>query len=281
MAQGLIGGATSYDEQSPQDILADIEVWLTYTEETNCIILQKKQQLEDHKYWNKVSYDFQGIIEWSLLFFRTITFDLNLIKSAIIKNCITEKEVNLLFNIGKKSFEYNGNYALAFKGNCYWHEYNNPDFRIAEEMYCTGRDYFVTLQDAANAAHRLENYMDKSHLSQNTLNIMGPVSGTQIQQGTVQSSQTISAEGFFDYEAALKILLKMEKSFSSEDFVGDFGDKSETVKAIVAETIEMVNRKEKPSNIKSALNKLKDLAMGVTGSLIASGIYGLLAQLPI
>lgn len=281
MAQGLIGGATSYDEQSPQNILEDIDVWLNYTEHTKDFILQRKSQLEEHKYWEKVPYEFQGIIEWSLLFFGTIVSDLNLIKPAIIKNCITEKEVKLLFNIGKKSFEYNGNYALAFKVNYNWHEYSNTDFRIAEEMYCTGRDYFVTLQDATNAAARLENYMDKGHVTHNTLNIMGSVSGSQIQQGTTESSQTMSENGFFDYDAALKILLKIEKIFSSEDFLGDFGDKSETVKEIVAETIEMVNRKEKPSKIKSALNNLKDLAIGVTGSLIASGICGLLAQLPI
>ena len=44
-------------------------------------------------------------------------------------------------------------------------------------MYAKGRDYFVTLQDADNAASRLEDYMSNQNVNNNTLNISGDVIG--------------------------------------------------------------------------------------------------------
>lgn len=43
----------------------------------------------------------------------------------------------------------------------------------------------------------------------------------------------------------------------------------------------MVETKEEPKKIKKMLSTLKDLTIGVSGSLIASGICGLITQLPI
>lgn len=40
MAQGIFGGATSYEEQSLADIDSDIQKWIEYTEE-----IKKKDEL--------------------------------------------------------------------------------------------------------------------------------------------------------------------------------------------------------------------------------------------
>lgn len=282
MAQGIIGGATSYEEQSLHDILTDINVWIEYTTERKQFIIQRKQQLVDNKYWDKVPYDFQITILSTISYFDTILFDLGLIKTAIDKHCISEKEVKLLRNIGRKSIEYNNEYPKTFKEDRrYWHDYGNPDFMIAETLYGKGRDYFVTMQDAGNAAARLEDYMEKGQVTNNTLHIGGNVTNSQFQQGNVNSTQSMIIHNNFDYEQVLKTLAKINKSFENSDFEEDFGDKSEELKRIVAETIEMVNRKEEPTKIKAALSTIKDLAVGVTGSLIATGICGLITQLPI
>ena len=123
--------------------------------------------------------------------------------------------------------------------------------------------------------------MDNRNIVNNTLNFAGDVSNTQIQQGTTNSTQTMATTADFDYDAVLTILKKIENSFESPDFQDDFGDKAETVKTIVADAIESVNKREKATKIKVVLNDLKNLAIGVSGSLIASGICGLLEQLPL
>jgi hypothetical protein len=137
------------------------------------------------------------------------------------------------------------------------------------------------MQDAGNAAARLEDYMEKGQVINNTLHIGGNVTGSQLQQGTINSTQNMVVENKFDYEQVLKILNKIHKSFENDDFQEDFGEKSEEIKKTVEETIEMVKRNEEPLKIKKALKFIKELTIGVSGSLIASGIYGLITQLTI
>ena len=123
--------------------------------------------------------------------------------------------------------------------------------------------------------------MEKGQVINNTLHIGGNVISSQLQQGTNNSTQNMVAENNFDYEQVLKILNKINKSFENDDFQEDFGDKSEEIKKAVADAIEMVKRDEEPSKIKKALDTIKELAIQVSGSLISSGICGLITQLPI
>lgn len=282
MAQGIMGGLTSYEEQSLPDILRDISNWIHYTSERKAFMLKQKDELAKSKYWEKIPFDFQLTIITSISYFDTIIHDLELVKRSIEKNRITKREVVLLRNIGIKAVEYNREYGKTYKEDRrYWHDYGNPDFIIAEEMYGKGRDYFVTIQDTANAAYRLEDYMEKGQVINNSLNISGNITGSQIQQGTIGSKQTMSVENNFNYDKVLETLNKIQKTLNSSDFLEDFSENAEQVKAIVVEAIEMVHKKEEPSKIKKALNTLKDLAIGVSGSIIASGIVALISQLPI
>ncbi|WP_085834207.1 hypothetical protein [Clostridium merdae] len=281
MAQGIFGGATSYEEQSLHDILEDIIGWINYTNNKKNFILEQKNILHQSGFWDKIAFDFQLTVISTISYFNTILFDLTLIKSAIENSCITEKEVNLLRSIGQKSVEFNREYGQTYKGDlkC-WRDYGNPDFKVAEEIYGRGRDYFVTMQDAGNAAARLEDYMEKGQVI-NTLYIGGDVIGSHLLQGINNSAQSMVVENNFDYEQVLKILYKINKSFESDDFLEDFGDKSDEIKKAVADAIKMVKRDEEPSKIKKALNTIKELAIEVSGSLISSGISALITQLPI
>ena len=139
----------------------------------------------------------------------------------------------------------------------------------------------MTMQDASNAAARLEDYMEKGQITNNTLSIHGSVSGSQIQQGTTNSTQAMEVVNAFDYAQVLDVISKIKRSTQSEDFNIDFGEKSVEVKQIIDDTLRMVETKEEPTKIKKMLNTLKDLTIGVSGSLIASGICGLITQLPI
>lgn len=281
MAQGIIGGATSYEEQSVLDILSDVNDWIDYTADRKTFILTQRDKLNTSGLWDKIPFNFQLTILTTISYFDTILYDLNIVKKSIENNCITEKEVILLRNIGKKSREYNREYGKTYKEEERWKDYGNPDFRVAEEVYGKGRDYFVTMQDAGNAASRLEDYMEKGQVIKNTMNFSGPISGSQIQQGTTNSSQTMTVENSFDYDKVMDVLHKIQKTTNSADFQEEFADKAGQVKEIVSETIQMVQKKEEPTKIKKALSTLKNIAIGVGENIIANGICGLITQLPI
>lgn len=282
MAQGIFGGATSYEEQSLQDILDDIICWIKYTTDRKSFILTQKNMVENTGFWDKIAFDFQMTILTTITYFDTILYDLSLVKSSLEKNRITENEVNLLRNIGLKAISYNTEYGRTYREEKrYWHDYGNPDFRKVEEIYGKGRDYFVTMQDACNAAARLEDYMEKGQVINNTLSIQGSVFGSQIQQGTINSTQTIEVVNSFDYAKVLDVINKIKRSTQNEEFDIDFGEKSVEVKLIIDDTLRMIETKEEPARIKKMLSTLKDLAVGVSGSLIASGICGLITQIPI
>lgn len=281
MAQGILGGATSYEGQSLLDILSDINAWINYTTGTKNFILTQRDKLNKSGFWNKIPFNFQMTILTTISYFETILYDLNLVKKSIENNCITEKEVVLLRNIGRKSSEYNREYGKTYNEDETWKDYGNPVFIVAEDVYANGRDYFVTMQDASNAASRLEDYMVKGQVINNTMSFTAPVTGSQIQQNTTNSSQVMSLENNFDYDKVMDVLNKIQKTTNSSDFQEDFEEKAEQVKEIVSEAILMLQKKEEPSKIKKALATLKDLAVGISGSIIASGIVGLITQLPI
>lgn len=86
MAQGIFGGATSYEEQSLQDILDDIVSWIQYTTDKKAFILAQKSIVEKSGFWDKIAFDFQMTILSTITYFDTILYDLNLVKLSLEKN---------------------------------------------------------------------------------------------------------------------------------------------------------------------------------------------------
>lgn len=110
----------------------------------------------------------------------------------------------------------------------------------------------------------------------NTNNFYGDVSGVQIQQGTINSSQTQNISQEFDYEAISKIIENIKKYDGLFD--AEFGDKASELRDRIEGLEKLIEKRDNPNKIKVLLTELKNLAVGVTGSLIASGIA---AQIPI
>lgn len=277
MAQGIIGGATSYEEQSLSDILLDIKKWLEYTDKIKHSMELWLKSSKENGFWQRVEFDFQMTVYSSISYFNTIGEDLKMVKVAIETNNITEREVSLLRKIGRKANEYNNEYPRTYKSEkrC-WHDYGNPDFEIVEKMYAKGRDYFVTLQDAGNAASRLEDYMSRGQTINNTMNISGNVTGSQIQQGTVNSCQQMSNEGKVPYEKISTMLSQIKQYSENELFNSEFGDKADAIREMVDEALEATEQKSEPSKIKNTLTKLKGYVTNVGSGIIASGIFKLI-----
>lgn len=182
MAQGLLGGVTSYDGQSLNDILDDIKHWNAYTRDIKKKISDNHKKLIEVDFWRKIPFNFQMTILSSLKIFDTYITDFEIINKAISNEQISYREVKLLRKIGQNSIDFNHEYGKTFKEEYSWREYGNIDFQLAEEIYQEGRDFFVTLQDAKNAAHRMEDYMNHSSV-QNQVNVSGNNNNLQVQQG--------------------------------------------------------------------------------------------------
>jgi len=163
MAQGLIPGATNYSEQSIMDIKDDIKSWISYSREIKCFFEITIAELKEQDYWDsKVGFNFQMFCYSVPKICDTFCSDFEIILDAINADRITTREINLMKNIYRVSVESEEYSWKSFKGKddgYRWHDYENPLFKKAENMYSKGRDFFVTLRDVSNAVARMEDYM--------------------------------------------------------------------------------------------------------------------------
>lgn len=138
-------------------------------------------------------------------------------------------------------------------------------------MYVTGEmDIYLTIEG-------IEYFKDKERMNQpdqmssNVTNFYGPVNNMQMQQGTVNSTQTqtISTESI-DFEKVAEFIERVKKYDPLlED---EYGEQAADVREKLDEISSLVQKKESPGKIKSLLMELKNLSVGVGGSLIATGI---------
>ena len=101
----------------------------------------------------------------------------------------------------------------------------------------------------------------------------------QIQQNSSKANQIMENCKGLDYEQAANVLKEISTYFDFPQFAQTFGDNSENIKVIVESTLEAINKREDEGIIKKSLNLLKNLAIGVGSSLIASGILAQLATI--
>lgn len=122
---------------------------------------------------------------------------------------------------------------------------------------------------------RKEQAVMEEKQANNTNNFYGNVTGVQIQQGTVNSTQNQTITQEFDFEAVGEVIKNIKKYDAMFD--SEFGDKAAELRSKLDGIEKLVKNRENPSKIKLLLTELKNLAVGITGSLIASGIA---AQIP-
>ena len=114
-----------------------------------------------------------------------------------------------------------------------------------------------------------------------TIVIGDNANGIQIQQNANSSTQEMTNSQSFNYDTALEVLKEIKGYIDFPQFQETFKENSENVKAIIEDTIKAVENKDDEGIIKKSLRILKDLAVGTSGSLIASGIIALLGTLPL
>lgn len=114
-----------------------------------------------------------------------------------------------------------------------------------------------------------------------TIVIGDNANGIQIQQNSDGAMQEMTNSQTFNYDKALEVLKEIKEYIDFPQFQTTFQENSENVKAIIEDTIKAVENKEDVGIVKKSLRILKDLAVGASGSLIASGIIALLGALPL
>lgn len=114
-----------------------------------------------------------------------------------------------------------------------------------------------------------------------TIVIGDNANGIQIQQNSDSATQEMTNSQTFNYDKALEVLKEIREYVDFPQFQTTFKENSENVKTIIEDTIKAVESKEDVGIVKKSLRILKDLAVGASGSLIASGIIALLGTLPL
>ncbi len=114
---------------------------------------------------------------------------------------------------------------------------------------------------------------EQQKIINNTNNFYDKVTGVQIQQGTNNPSQEQTVMQEFDYDKLTKILEQIKKYDSTFDT--EYGEKAPELRSKIDEIETLVQKRENPSRIKVLLADIKNLSIGVAGSLIASGIISL------
>lgn len=273
MSQSIIGGATDYSEQTIINIQQDINKWINSAQNIQKILVDGKKKSEENGFWARINDDFQMTITSSIEFYRTVVFDLQQVDNAITCNHVTTREVKLLENIGYKSIEYNNEYPKTYKEDKrLWHDYGNPDFQVVENMYARGRDGFVSLQDALNAASRLGDYMQNGNTT--NVNINGNVTGSQIQIGTVNSNQYYSVEKDCPYDEILKVVEEINKY--RDILKNDLKENGDRFCKALDELTNEVKNKGNATKIKEGIETLKSFTVGLVSSIAATGVLRLL-----
>ena len=116
---------------------------------------------------------------------------------------------------------------------------------------------------------------ERKRIVNNTNNFYGEATGIQIQQGTNNSlqEQTITQE--FNYSKVKEVLEQIKKYDSMFD--EEYGEKAPELRNMNEEMEVLLQKRENPSKIKMVLTEIKNLSIGIAGSLIASGILATIA----
>ena len=116
---------------------------------------------------------------------------------------------------------------------------------------------------------------ERERIVNNTNNFYGEATGIQIQQGTNNSlqEQTITQE--FNYSKVKEVLEQIKKYDSMFD--EEYGEKAPELRNMIEEMEVLLQKRENPSKIKMVLTEIKNLSIGIAGSLIASGILATIA----
>jgi len=160
MARSLFAGMTDYSQQSFEDMILDLKIWIKNLKEVSDLFPANIQRLKESKYWDKVNVDFQILLHYSIKFYDTSIREI----SEIVKEIQEEVRLDHIARIRrlyKTASELNRDYGRIWHQNYRHKEYGNKDFKLIEDLYEQGRNMAIDMADLSNLAGRLEDFVGK------------------------------------------------------------------------------------------------------------------------
>lgn len=286
MAQGAFGGSSRYDNQSLEDIVKDINVWIGFCSDTLLLFNETISRLKENKYYDTVPFNLRALFEATTRDITTFISDFNSILESISADRIYMRDVRLLKNIGSYSVESNNTYGRVYQGSFdHWVEmpnHNDPNFHALERLYGDGRDLFVTLMDASNAAERLRDYMSNEHQKNQQVIINGH--GNQVQAAFGDNNEFVmDLANTLGQEQAEKLnILLAELKENLDHYFGEHEEeKKETTKELIDGLREEITKEQpKKGMVRACLNSLNSLSTSADFVTIVSGITSIVGSLP-
>ncbi|KQS23530.1 hypothetical protein ASF99_13575 [Exiguobacterium sp. Leaf187] len=288
MAQSIFGGSSEYSDQTLADIIEDLEKWVVFSEETLSLFDKTICELKQNNYYQTVPFNLRAMYERATRKLNTFISDLNVIIKSINADSIFIRDVNLLNNIGRISILSNHQFGTVYHDIVdRWSGANFQDsnFLMIERLYHEGRDVFVSLMDASNAAERLKDYMSDRHQQNQNITVYGSDNHIQAAFGSnnefiMNVNKTIEKESAIQLDCLLTELLQKTELFYGEDQRNEKQEVSELVEGIREE---MMKSEPKKGRIRSYLVSLK-ASSTLTGYAdfitIVTGISELVYSLP-
>lgn len=288
MAQSIFGGSSEYSDQTLADIVEDLEKWVVFSKETLTLFDKTICELKQNNYYQTVPFNLRAMYERATRKLNTFISDLNVIINSINTDSIFIRDVNLLNNIGRISILSNHQFGMVYHDIIdRWNgaNFQDPKFLMIERLYLEGRDVFVSLMDASNAAERLKDYMSNRHQQNQNITVYGSDNHIQAAIGSnnefiMNVNKTIGKESATQLDCLLTELLQKTELFYREDQRNEKQEVSELVEGIREE---MMKPEPKKGRIRSYLASLK-ASSTLTGYAdfitIVTGISELVHSLP-
>ena len=177
-----------------------------------------------------MQYYFSKKIFYNNLLFVKLSETNNIVKKNIKNNLISDSDIKLLINIGNVSRQNNLSFSRDYKDDYSWFNYEEENFKKAENLYNEGRDFFFSVSDAYYAALRLEDY--KTMQNNTHINING--NGHNIQTG---NNATMNVGG--DSDSQIEVIALLTSLLDNID--NYFSDEKNDKRAEAIEAIEFIS----------------------------------------
>lgn len=163
MVRSIFGGGTDYSHQSFEGMEQDLIVWIQYTTEDIKTIKDHIDTLQLSGYWDRVDFDFKGIVSYALKFYDTALKEL----IAITKEMQHEVRIDhykRIKSIGENAIRLNHDFGQIWHKDYENKEYGNDQFMIVENIYVVGRNRAISLQDLQNLSDRIKDFIGKKNI---------------------------------------------------------------------------------------------------------------------
>lgn len=160
MPRSMIAGMTDYRNQSFDDMVTDLKKWSESLKQVVETITSEIDYLQSVDYWEKVDYDFQSVVCYSLKFYETSKKEIDEILPQMSTEVVTH-HINRIRRIYQIAEELNRDYGKRWHQDYDNKEYGNDDFKHVQKIYREGRGMAIDLLDLSNLASRLDDFIGK------------------------------------------------------------------------------------------------------------------------